>query len=545
MESRPMFSHSTNVILNAPVTGRKRRRQRPLLDWSFGCFLFALVSTLIGLELFDELGDACFLCPEDIGWPLVIFAYAIPGLAFGSAIWAVMWLTRLSRGSKLGQFRPIVVVLFVAVAMLAASLQYLFAIPAAKETLNVNPELTKSIVKVSTNVPPYTHPDEPQGESYGTGIVIDAERGWIVTSAHVAMRVSSDISIQFSADPNAQSYPARKLYVDPYLDLAILEVAQGGSRPQAQPASLECEGKSSQDVVVMGYAGEQRAKLMIVKGTRIASKVKSGKTWFRALADYQHGMSGGPTLDGHSGRVLGINTLATTGYVDYEVGSTIPARYVCHVIDLLKNGVDPTPPHIPIAFYDNLSSEGQLVVVETDRSASKLTLIEGDIVLGVEGTQETVSSESDLMDILRGANYPINLRIRRGGTEQLVPVSFSRMESEPRRTLLYVSGFVIGGSKPSNRFPDRRKPALMIRLENPSDTADPEPNNFDIYTTYIILSVDGKFFEDMTSIHGYLAEAQSRNLKTVFKLREWGFSESTPYRYQRLAIVPDGLKIIQ
>ena len=55
------------------------------------------------------------------------------------------------------------------------------------------------------------------------------------------------------------------------------------------------------------------------------------------------------------------------------------------------------------------------ILAEIDRSVTEVSLFEGDTILGVEGVDGTVSSESDLIDVLRGVNYPINLRINRDG----------------------------------------------------------------------------------------------------------------------------------
>ena len=533
----------------APAAARKGGRSKPYIDWFFGCILFSLFTLVTGLAFFNEFGDACFLCHEDIGWTLVVFAYATPGLAIGSVIWATMWMSRLWRGSQSDQFKPVFVVLLVSMVLLVANFHYFFAIPAAKNNLNLNPELTKSVVIVSTSINPYTHPDEPQGKSSGTGIVVDSERGWIVTNAHVARRVSSEISFQFSADVSEEHYRAKKLYVDPYLDLAVLEGPRAQFHSRVPSAPLDCKGRSKRKVGAMGYAGGERARFMIVKGERLGYGVRNGRTWLKAFADYHRGMSGGPTFDGESGRVVGINTMGTVGNLDYELGYAIPARYVCRVIDFLRKGQDPTPPHIPLTFFDNLSNKGKLVVAEIDpeidRSVTEVSLFEGDTILGVEGVDGTVSSESDLVDVLRGVNYPINLRINRDGIERLVSVSFSRMERQSRRRLLYFAGFVIGESKPSNRYPNRAKQALMIRMADSSGVDDANPHDFDQYTTYIIMSVDGVVFEELESIHQYLSGAQRTAQKAVFKLREWRFRARTPYRYERLSIVPNDLKFIQ
>ena len=69
----------------APAAARKGRHSKPYIDWFFGCILFSVISIVIGLALFEESDVECFLCYEDIGWALVIFSYATPGLAMGYA----------------------------------------------------------------------------------------------------------------------------------------------------------------------------------------------------------------------------------------------------------------------------------------------------------------------------------------------------------------------------------------------------------------------------------------------------------------------------
>jgi serine protease Do len=540
-----MSSKSSTTAPRAPDTVGKRRQRKPYLDWFFGCIAFSLISVVAGMAQFEAFAEECFLCHEDIGWTLVVIAYATPGLAVGSAIWAVMWMQRFWRESKRELIKPVLVVLFVAVALLVANVQFFYAIPAAKTDLPIDPALMESIVMVTASVNPYTHPDEPQGSARGTGIVVDSERGWVVTNAHVTNRVPTEIAFQLSADPSAESYPAKKLYVDPYLDLAILQWPQAHLPSQLPSLPLECEGNSTQDIVALGYAGAQRVRLIITEGERIAPRVWSGRTWFRALADYQHGMSGGPTIDLKSGRVVGITTLGTTGNLDYETGFTVPARYVCRILDLLRMGYDPTPSRIPLTFYDNLSTAGELVIAEVDRSTGDVPLIEGDTILGVKGIDNTVASESELINVLRGVSYPVKLRIIRNGIEQLVSVSFGKMEHRSRRSLLYVSGYVIGESEPWTGIADGMRKRLKIRLADPGVDDGSDGLSFDEYTSYVIVSVDGMIFDDVGSMHRYLAGAQRTNQKAVLKLREEHTHAAGPSAYQRLALVPRSLRLIQ
>jgi len=536
-----VVSSSKNTVADRSGAISTSRRPLAYFDWMFGCIIF--VSATIAIGVAREWGDDCVLCPDDIGWVLTTFAYAVPGLAFGSVIWAFLSLTRLRREVKSEQFKSTFLFLLVSAALLMVEIQYFFWLPAARSDLNIDPALKTSVVRIATTVNAYSHPDEPSGTGFGTGIVVDSGRGWIVTNAHVARRVPAENSFFFSVDPTRQFYPAKKVYVDPYLDIAILEGPQSRFPAGVQQARLDCEGDFESEIVALGYIGATDPTLKVIKGSRGGRRVRYGRTWLAAYAGYKHGMSGGPTISRQSGRVVGITTLAA-GHDPYDLGYTVPARYVCRIIDLLRNGVDPAPPRIPVTFFDNLAEFGDLVVAEVDPSSIENPLIEGDIILGVEGFEEPISSESDLVDILRGASYPVDLRITRDGTERVVSVSFERMEDQPRPKVLYVSRFVIGEARGSNRFPDGLKQELMIRMEK-EPGFDQTGDVLDWYESYLIVSVDGIVFKDIQALHLYLINTQRANRQAVFKLKKPEPERGMSYTYHRISIAPDDLRLLQ
>ena len=542
-----MIDYSKNTVADISNVVCAGRRPLSYYDWFFGCMIFVLVTTAIGVVLEMEhvplSGDACFLCPDDVGWALTTFAYAIPGLAFGSVIWALLALTRLHREMKSEQFKSTFLFLLVSSALLMVAIQYFYWLPLTKRTLNIDPELKMSLVRISTTAEPYSHPDEPNGTVFGTGIVVDSERGWIVTNAHVAMRVPSEVSFFSSVDPLQQFYSAKKIYVDPYLDIAILEARQSRFPARVRSATLDCEGIFEGDLVALGYTGTDNPTLRVLKGIGISSEVKYGRTWVAAYAGYKHGMSGGPTIGRQSGRVVGINTISS-GHETYNLGYAVPAPYVCRIISLLRSGIDPTPPQLPLAFFDNLADEGELVVAETYPSPIEIPLIEGDIILGIEGRKKSIRSESDLMDALRGADYPVDLRITRDGTERLVSVSFSTMEDQLRPSVLYISRFVIGEARGSHRFPDGLKKELMIRMmEYPG--FDEAGGILDRYDPYVIVSVDGTVFNDIQALHLYLSSAQSASQEAVFKLKMPHSALGMSYTYHRISIATDDIRLLE
>ena len=99
---------------------------------------------------------------------------------------------------------------------------------------NVFLEASKYTVKVRARVEIAFIEDEV-GIYEGAGFLVDAERGWIVTNAHVTSQSPATISVAFSDEAFVG---AQKLYVDPYLDLAVLRVDT--SMIDRPSASLEC-----------------------------------------------------------------------------------------------------------------------------------------------------------------------------------------------------------------------------------------------------------------------------------------------------------------
>ena len=78
--------------------------------------------------------------------------------------------------------------------------------------------------------------DDERGSGLGSGFVVDAKRGWVMTNAHVAARSPSQIRIAFRG---GEYKPATKVYVDPYLDLAILQL-NDAQRQELRAAKLDC-----------------------------------------------------------------------------------------------------------------------------------------------------------------------------------------------------------------------------------------------------------------------------------------------------------------
>ncbi len=75
-------------------------------------------------------------------------------------------------------------------------------------------------VRIKTTIV-YPFGQDKRGTFKGAGFVVDKERGWIATNAHVASRSAALLNVAFR---DQEPIRAKRLYVDPFLDLAILQV---------------------------------------------------------------------------------------------------------------------------------------------------------------------------------------------------------------------------------------------------------------------------------------------------------------------------------
>lgn len=158
----------------------------------------------------------------------------------------------------------------------------------------------------------------------GSGVVIDAEQGYVLTNAHV-VDGTSGLKAQFNDEP--EEYTARVRATAPCEDLALVEITTPPEGIKEMPLGNSEKLKAGQHVTTLGYPGTLEensnapgsSKLVFADG-RVSTPETT--TTLEGLGEYpsitQHtatvnnGNSGGPLVDDY-GRLVGINTLGNTG----------------------------------------------------------------------------------------------------------------------------------------------------------------------------------------------------------------------------------------
>ena len=161
----------------------------------------------------------------------------------------------------------------------------------------------------------------------GTGFVIDAAAGLILTNNHV---INGATSVTVTPVTSGRSYPARILGYDRADDVALLQV-RGVPRLKAVAIGSSSRVQVGTPVLAIGNEAGQGGSPTVAPGvisglgrTIVASDQSSGLTetlrgMMQTSADIRPGDSGGP-LAGADGRVIGIDTAAG--------GNTVYSGYV-------------------------------------------------------------------------------------------------------------------------------------------------------------------------------------------------------------------------
>jgi S1-C subfamily serine protease len=195
--------------------------------------------------------------------------------------------------------------------------------PGAMNDEAVYDQVEPGIVDVTANL------DYLQETAEGTGFVIDAAAGLVLTNNHV---IDGATSVTVTPVTSGKSYPARVLGYDLTHDVALLQV-QGVTGLKAVALGDSSHVKAGTPVLAIGNEAGQGGSPTVAPGvissldrTIVASDEASGLTetlhgMMQTNADIRPGDSGGPLADA-AGRVIGINTAAGGG-TDYS-GYAIP-----------------------------------------------------------------------------------------------------------------------------------------------------------------------------------------------------------------------------
>lgn len=294
-------------------------------------------------------------------------------------------------------------------------------------------DVSRSVVKIETmGRDPREGPDaQPKKSGSGSGVIIDAARGEIVTNNHVVEQATS-VSVELD---DGRVYDAVVVGRDPQTDIALLRIEVRDLRAiEITDSSLLRTGDLA---FAIGYPFgiDQTLTMGIISGTGRSGIGDGIEDFIQTDAAVNPGNSGGALIDSR-GRLVGINTaIYSRGGDNAGIGFAVPINMALAVLAQLRENGEVRRGRIgvsiaPIDAQSGSSNRGARVEsVEPGSPAAEAGLQQGDVI--VEANGRTINTPGNLTAII-GVAAPgtqVALGVRRGGRTQRLTLRVA----EPRR----------------------------------------------------------------------------------------------------------------
>jgi serine protease Do len=227
-------------------------------------------------------------------------------------------------------------------------------------------------------------------ESLGSGFVVDAEEGLVVTNQHVVGRATT----MQVMDQQGRVRDAELVGADPDADLALLRV-RGLDLPAVTLGSSR-ELRVGDDVFAVGnpYGHGHTVTRGILSARARSLGRESWDLFLQTDAAINPGSSGGPLFDGQ-GRVVGVNTAVDQR--GESIGFAMPVELVVGALPSLREGQRATPGWAGLRLDER--PDGGLVVASVYeggpaeaagvRSGDAIETVDGRPVFGRPGWAES------------------------------------------------------------------------------------------------------------------------------------------------------------
>lgn len=323
---------------------------------------------------------------------------------------------------------------------------------ASSKSINSVVHINTKVVRTTTHRDPFYEffygpgAGERERKHYGTGSgsgVIVSEDGYIVTNNHVIDEASE---IEVTLNDNS-TFEAKVVGADPSTDIAIIKIESTDLLPIEFGNSDEIQvGEwvlavgnpfNLTSTVTAGIVSAKARNINII-GSRNKDVIPI-ESFIQTDAAVNPGNSGGALVN-NRGELIGINTAIASQTGSYSGYSfAVPSKLVNKVmVDLIDFGmvqrgflgVQITPINQSLVDEKNLPNTKGIFVggVNEGSGAESAGIKEGDVILKV-GSKE-VNSPSKLQEEIgkRRPGDKVNLTVRRGSKEEVIPVVLKNIE---------------------------------------------------------------------------------------------------------------------
>jgi len=302
-----------------------------------------------------------------------------------------------------------------------------------QQTINIYKKVNEAVVNISTRAEVFDFFGTTHQEGSGSGVIIDAKQGLIITNFHVITN-AQEIAVTLA---NGQTYDVRLIGQDPDNELAVLQLIDPPKNMVAAELGTSKILEVGQQVLAIGnpFGLNRTLTSGLVSSLGRTIRSESGRLIediIQTDAAINPGNSGGPLLD-MAGRVVGLNTaiLSRSGE-SAGIGFAIPVDHIVAALPQLLRYGKVLRPKIGVIFIDTEAGPALLYVqpgspadtagLNGARRALRggsfggyvIDLSNADFILTVNG--QSVFNKTDAIDAISKSDpeKDIVLSVRRG-----------------------------------------------------------------------------------------------------------------------------------
>ena len=246
------------------------------------------------------------------------------------------------------------------------------------------------------------------------------------------------MQVSFNSHPFER---AEKIYVDNHLDLAVLKIDPSKIPHNVIAGPLECATLYPPGRAVIAFGHPWSLDYTATRGIISGVKVSDGVEALQTDAALNPGNSGGPLIDAETGSIVGINASGMKHDVAEGLHFAVPIKFICTVLDLLKQGKEPAPPVLPVTFAAALGDNELIVAKVKEKWSQKFKT--GDRILAVDRVTAPAATCRGSWISMRGKDRA-TFTIERNKQELEIAVDVPAEKDTMKRRGVQVSGMTVG-----------------------------------------------------------------------------------------------------
>ncbi|HCB14117.1 MAG TPA: serine endoprotease DegQ [Gammaproteobacteria bacterium] len=361
----------------------------------------------------------------------------------------------------------------------------------SRVALRNNPLLDDPFFRHFFNIP--DQPRQRRTQSVGSGVVVDAQRGYVITNHHV-VEGADTITVTLS---DGRQLDAKVIGSDPESDVAVIRIPNGNLI--ALPLANSDRLRVGDFVVAIGNPfglGQTVTSGIVSALGRTGLGIQGYEDFIQTDASINPGNSGGALVN-LNGELVGVNTaIIAPGGGNVGIGFAIPSNMVSRLMNqIIAHGsvqrgqlgvsVQDLTPELARAFNIPANQGAVIAQVVSRSAADKAGLREGDVVLRVNdrpirdgsGLRNAIGllevGASVQLEILRDGR-PLTIKAKVG---EYVPVKTEGDDLNPR-----LAGAIFEDIGPSSPLAGKVQGILVARVESGSPAAQAGLRSNDVIT---------------------------------------------------------------